>query len=79
MSTLAAALAAQTKRPSVRCAIAVLYERLDEGDARALRSALSDSSVEASAIFRALAEEGHKVGLSSVSRHRRRDCNCDAL
>lgn len=77
MSKLAAALANQARRPSVRCAIAVLLDSLDDIDKKALQNAFADSSMEASRIFRALVAEGHdKVGLGAVSRHRRGDCRC---
>jgi hypothetical protein len=79
MSTLAAALAKQTRRPSVRCSIAVLYETLDDIDTKALRNAMNDVMVTASSIYRALVDEGHDVGLSALGRHRRGDCHCDAL
>lgn len=79
VSTLAAALASQKRKPSARCSIAKLIDELDDIDKKALLNALEpDSGVETSSIERALASEGHKFGSGALGRHRRRDCRCDA-
>ena len=62
----------------MRCAIAILLERLDEPDANALLEALApDSPMTNGQIERALASEGHShVKSYTVMRHRNGSCSC---
>lgn len=62
----------------MRCAIAVLLERLDDADANALLEALApDSTMTNGQIERALAVEGHShIKSYTVMRHRNGSCSC---
>lgn len=77
--SLAAALsreAAPVQRGG-RCSVALLLETLSADDAAELRSALA-SPMEHAAIARALTSEGHRFASSTIARHRRGECRCDA-
>lgn len=62
----------------LRCAIAVLLERLNDDDANALQAALAtDSPMTNGQIERALASEGHShIKSYTVMRHRNGSCSC---
>jgi len=62
----------------MRCALAVLLERLDANDATALRDALADQPAFTNGqIERALAAEGHgHIKSYTIMRHRNGSCSC---
>jgi L-ribulose-5-phosphate 3-epimerase UlaE len=65
--------AGQTKRgPS--CSFVSL--ELDEQDTADLKRLLDDVRVQSSAIARALQGRGYTIKAPTVSRHRRRGCDC---
>ena len=73
--SLSDALKSETRRrPSTRCGLCTLLERLDESDSSALQEALANPLVHGSMISRALEREGHHVPAYTVTRHRRGDC-----
>jgi len=77
MSSLAAALAAQ--KPAGRgtiCGVKLLLEKLDDIDKQALLNAIA-SDMYATDISRALFTENHEVSPHTITRHRKKDCNCD--
>lgn len=77
--SLAAALEreseASTKGP--QCSIGRILDALDDVDQSALISSLHGSMLH-TAIARALTSNDHRVSASTVARHRRGDCSCDA-
>lgn len=77
MSSLAAALAAQKPvGKGTRCGVGNVLDQLDDIDRKALLNAL-ESDMFSTDISRALYSEGHKVGGSTIARHRKQECNCD--
>jgi hypothetical protein len=64
----------------MRCAIAVLIERLDDADAAALTDALAARDAYTNGkIERALATEGHgHIKSYTIMRHRNGSCSCGA-
>lgn len=66
-----------TKGP--RCLMGLLLEELPKSEAEALRRALADPNWRTTAIREALYAEGHKLSQTSVARHRRGACQCEAL
>lgn len=67
-------LAAKPRR--LRCGMAVLLEALDDKDRAVVVQALADESINANAISRTLAANGHKASHQTVQRHRRGQCSC---
>lgn len=63
-------------RPGPRCTMGVVLERLDPEDRRDLAALLADPLVPGSLISRALIARQHNVKPQTVSRHRRRICDC---
>lgn len=77
--SLSDALQQQASRKyRMRCAIAVLLERLDDADAAALQAAIAgESPMTNGQIERALAAEGHShIKSYTVMRHRNGSCSC---
>lgn len=75
--SLAAALAAQSKRRvSTPCLTGIILDKLDAED-RALLEGAMDSDMTHVAIARALADEGHKIAQQSIGRHRKGECACE--
>lgn len=64
-------------RQGPRCFFERLFDVLAPEDADVLASWLDDPAVTAAAITRALRDEGHETGATTVARHRRGDCRCD--
>lgn len=60
--------------PGAKCVTCNLEQSLPETDAAALRAALADQSISNAAISQILKSEGHKIGETSVRRHRRGIC-----
>lgn len=69
-------LAHNNNRPGTVCGIAKMYEVLEPDDAEALKTAVNDPMVKATAIARALKGRGHQINESVVTRHRRKECVC---
>lgn len=72
---------AETRGTGSPCAIQTVFSRLDKRDAADLRAALENPNVTSASIGRALAKRGLltcKNVPDVVSRHRRRDCRCEA-
>ena len=59
------------------CSIAVVFGSLDADEAKALTAALADEGITHAAISKVLRDNGHDVAPVTVSRHRRRECQCD--
>lgn len=57
------------------CRVGDLLATLDKAESEELRQALA-GKYPASAIGRALAKLGYKLHVSTINRHRRRDCAC---
>lgn len=75
--SLAAALAAHTRRPvSTPCLTGLTLARLNDADRVALEGALASEMTHV-AIARALADEGHKIAQQSIGRHRKGECACE--
>ena len=66
------------RRYRMRCALAVLLERLGDDDAAALRDALGQPQAFTNGqIERALATEGHgHIKSYTIMRHRNGSCSC---
>jgi len=77
--SLAAALSRESApaRRGSPCTVGLLLADLSDDDARELRGALA-SGMQHAAIVRALTSEGHKFIASTIARHRRGECACDA-
>ena len=77
--SLAAALSRESTpaRRGSPCTVGVLLTELSDDDARELRGALASGMAHTS-IMRALASEGHRFIASTIARHRRGECACDA-
>lgn len=61
------------------CSISLIVAALGDDDRRALLDALDDPSVSSSTIWRALRANGIEVALTTIQRHRRKECLCDSL
>lgn len=70
----------EEKRPrrGPACSISVILAELDKDDRTALIEALTDPTVEHTAIRRVLVHNGFRVNINTVQRHRRGECLCDA-
>jgi hypothetical protein len=77
MSLLAEA-AALASRKGGTCGVSVLEQTLDPAERAELLEALT-STVEGSAISKALAARGYHVKPNAIQRHRRQDCACPPL
>lgn len=62
-----------------RCLMGLLLEELPKSEAEALRKALADPKWRTTWIRDALTAEGHALSHTSVARHRRGACQCEAL
>jgi hypothetical protein len=71
-------LAHNQGRPGTTCGIAKMYEALPNEDAEALKQAIADPMVKATAIARALKGRGYQITDSVVTRHRRKECVCES-
>ena len=69
-------MALNNGRPGTVCGIAKLYEALPAEDTEALKKAIADPMVKATAIARALKARGYQITDSVVTRHRRKECVC---
>ena len=78
-TSFADALAQQEIHKGPECSVGVLLRSLDADTADEVRVALDDTTVQHAQIARALGAIGHKVGATTISRHRAGDCkNCSA-
>lgn len=75
--SLADEITKNVTRKGPACHMGVVEAKLSKRDVAELRSALADSSVTTSAIFRALKGRGFTVNLPGVGKHRRGDCACE--
>lgn len=74
--TLAATLAAHkgdTKK-GPRCSLHQLLDELPSEDRKALEAALADEAFSSASIMRALRDEGHDFGYTTISRCRKGEC-----
>ncbi len=58
------------------CGYQTLLDSLDKPDKVDLETAMSDQSIQCSAIERALRQRGHGITATTLRRHRRGDCCC---
>jgi hypothetical protein len=58
------------------CTISVILSELDKDDRSALVAALTDKTVEHTAIYKVLTRNGFRVSIHTVQRHRRGECLC---
>ena len=58
------------------CGYQTLLDTLDKPDQVDLETAMSDHSIQGSAIERALRHRGHSITATTLRRHRRGDCSC---
>lgn len=76
--SLAERLQGQSRGQGLACSVAVVLRELPPEESAALQAAL-DAPWRIQGhekIERALAEEGHPVGVGQVGKHRRGDCRC---
>ena len=59
-----------------KCAVTVTLDAMSATDADELREVLEDVTIPVATLNRALAAEGYKVSTGTLSRHRKRMCNC---
>lgn len=57
-----------------QCTVCALLEKLSKEDTAALQKAFADPRVSNAGIAAILKEEGHKIGESTVRRHRKGEC-----
>jgi hypothetical protein len=69
-------LAHNQGRPGTTCGISKLYEALPDDDANALKQAIGDPMIKATAIARALKARGYQITDGTVTRQRRKECVC---
>lgn len=67
---------ASVTRKGGRCETGLLLDRLGEPDRSELLEALTDETVEGSALSRALKGRGVYISQYSLQRHRRGACRC---
>ena len=79
MSLLNEIREAQTPRIGRPCTVGLALDAMNESDARDLNAALSDESILASAICRALANRGIDISVDVMRRHRRGGCRCGVI
>jgi len=65
-------------RAGTVCGIHKLYEALPADDVEALKQAIADPMVKATAIARALKGRGYQITDSVITRHRRKECVCES-
>ena len=58
------------------CGYQTLLDTLDKPDQVDLETAMSDFSIQGSAIERALRQRGHSITATTLRRHLRGDCSC---
>lgn len=58
------------------CGYQTLLDSLDKPDQVDLETAMSDPTIQGSAIERALRQRGHSITSTTLRRHRRGDCCC---
>lgn len=77
---LADDIEAEARRPNRRsCGVKSLLPELPPDDRDAITEALDNSRLPATAIQRALANNGFEIGIATLQRHRRGACACGAL
>lgn len=59
-----------------KCAVTTTLAAMSPSDASEFREVLGDVTVPVATLNRALAAEGYKVSCGTLSRHRKRMCNC---
>jgi hypothetical protein len=69
-------MALNNGRPGTVCGVAKMYEVLPDDDANALKQAIANPLIKATAIARALKARGYQITDGTVTRHRRQECVC---
>lgn len=59
-----------------RCSVPTLLDSLPKDDRVDVEAALADISIPATVIAKVLANHGHRIGSTSLQRHRRGACLC---
>lgn len=65
-----------TRKPGTVCAVATILTTLEPADAADLRVALSSATIPASAIGRALRARNFAFRDDVLTRHKRKECQC---
>lgn len=63
-------------RKGPRCGVGLLLERLPEADRAGLLAAFADPQATGPWISKILTENGHKISVCQIGRHRRGECAC---
>lgn len=63
-------------RTGTLCRVHQIRELLEAGEVADLDDALRDRTITAAAIERVLGRKGLKITATSITRHRRQECNC---
>ena len=72
-----AVTAANATRKGLRCTVAIISDDLPAEDAAELHALLADTGIKSSALSKGVeATYGVELHQSTISRHRRRDCQC---
>lgn len=69
---------AQTTRKGPLCLTGQLLEKLSDEERQEVNNALDIPNIPGAAIARALKVWGHDIGVSSIYRHRRKECSCES-
>lgn len=59
-----------------RCSVPVLLDSLPKDDRADVETALADATIPSTVIAKVLGNHGHRIGASSLQRHRRGVCLC---
>ena len=63
-------------RKGSKCSVPALLAALDKEDRADIEAAMADPVIASTSIVAILQREGHKIGISTIQRHRRGGCFC---
>ena len=58
------------------CSVSVVLKSLDGKEQTALNKAIENKNIPAPHIYKALQDNGHKLSLATIYKHRRKQCRC---
>lgn len=66
----------EPSRTGVLCRVEIVRGQVDPADLTDLDDALNDRTITAAAIERVLHRKGIRLQANTITRHRRKECNC---
>lgn len=76
MGRIAALVGAQGVKRGTKCHVGTAIANYTKAEQAEWREAFADKSITQSQLMRAFRADGHAVGLNSIGRHARGECNC---